>query len=240
MNRDEKRSRAKGLPPAVRNINGRQVLYPSEPSGGTWIALNEAGVSFALVNWYSVTAKAKRDVVSRGAIIPSIGAADSAALTHARLSALPLDRINPFRLIGVFADSRGITEWRWDLRQLTLRHRSWRAQQWISSGLDECKAQKVRSTTFRKALNQKSAGSLRWLRRLHRSHAPRSGPFSICMHREDAVTVSYTEIRSGRNRTTMRHINGAACSIPPGDYQDYANVFSEGLLTAKEQIAHPN
>jgi hypothetical protein len=214
MNRDEKRSRAKGLPPAIRNINGRRVLYPSEPSGGTWIALNETGVSLALINWYSVAARAEGGVISRGTIIPSIGAADSSALAHARLSALPLNRINPFRLVGVFADSQEISEWRWDLRQLTRSCRPWRAQQWISSGFDERKAQKVRSTTFRKALNQRNAGSLRWLRRLHRSHAPHSGPFSICMHRDDAVTVSYTEICLDRNRAAMKHANSAGCSIP--------------------------
>jgi hypothetical protein len=229
MNRDEKRSRSKGLPPVVRLINARRVLCPSEPNGGTWVALNEARVSFALINWYSVAAKAERDVISRGTIIPTVGASDSATLADARLSALPLDRFNPFRLIGVFPNSREICEWRWNLRLLSRKRLPWRAQQWISSGFDERSAQKVRSTTFKKALDQKTAGSLRWLRRLHRSHAPRSGPFSICMHREDSVTVSYTEICLGPNRMTMKHINSAGCSIPAEYCQDYANVFRKGI-----------
>ena len=47
--------------------------------------------------------------------------------------------------------------------------------------------------------------SLAWMRRLHRSHVPAPGPFSICVHREDARTVSYTEIEAA---------SGAVSSIP--------------------------
>src|ERR1051326_3475305 len=180
MNRDEKRTRAKGLPPAIRNQNGRRVLYPSEPSGGTWIALNDKGVALALTNWCSVDAKARGNIVSRGAVIPCVSGVDSPALTNTELAALPLERINPFRLIGVFPGSQEIVEWRWNLKQLTRKRDRWRAQQWISSGFDESTAQNVRSKTFRKAQVQKSAGTIGWLRHLHRSHAPQTGPFSTC------------------------------------------------------------
>jgi hypothetical protein len=215
MNRDEKRTRAKGLPPAKRNHNGRRVLYPSEPSGGTWIALNDKGVSFALINWYSVTSQAKGNIITRGTIIPSLILADSCALANAALAALPLNRINPFRLVGVFAASYEITEWRWDLKQITRKRHTWRAQQWISSGFDEPTAQKLRSETFRQAQTQESAGTIGWLRRLHRSHSPQTGPFSTCMHRTDAATVSYTEIDVFRERASLRHVCGPPCGGSP-------------------------
>ena len=124
MNRDEKRSRAKGLPPSIRNLNGRRVLYPSEPGGGTWIALNDCNTSFALINWYSVAARVAHEPISRGIVIPSICATHSPESTGTRLSQLPLPRINPFRLVGVFPASREIAEWRWDLKRLSFkRHR---------------------------------------------------------------------------------------------------------------------
>ena len=211
MNRDEKRTRAKGIPPELKNHHGRVMVYPSEPSGGTWIALNDNGVSFALVNWYSVTDKAKGNVVSRGVIIPSLGEADSPALANAGLAPLPLDRINPFRLVGVFPVSRQIIEWCWDLKQLTRKRHRWRAQQWISSGFDEPNAQKVRSKTFRLAQTQRSSGTIGWLRRLHRSHSPHPGPFSTCMHRQDAATVSYTELCVFGNRARLCYSCVAPC-----------------------------
>jgi hypothetical protein len=54
--------------------------------------------------------------------------------------------------------------------------------------------------------------SLNWLRQLHRSHSPKRGPFSICMHRRDASTVSYTEVAVSKKRATMRYKSGPCCS----------------------------
>src|SRR5271165_3685691 len=75
MNRDEQLTRAAGLPPARKILNG--LLCPSEPGGGTWIAINQHGVSFALIDWYSVAARVRGDSVSRGEIINVAGAEDS-------------------------------------------------------------------------------------------------------------------------------------------------------------------
>jgi len=50
MNRDEKLTRPTGLPPKKRMVNGRAVISPSEPGGGTWIALNDHGATLALIN----------------------------------------------------------------------------------------------------------------------------------------------------------------------------------------------
>jgi hypothetical protein len=127
------------------------------------------------------------------------------------LRQLPLPCINPFRLIGFFPETNQIFQWRWDLKTLSEKKHPWRLQQWISSGLDEAKAQNKRGVTFQNSLKQKSVGRLEWLRRLHRSHAPDIGPFSTCMHRADAATVSYTEVSVSSRITAMRYFDGAPC-----------------------------
>src|SRR5438552_1368403 len=38
------------------------------------------------------------------------------------------------------------------------------------------------------------------------------GQFSICMHRRDAATVSYTEVAVPKRRATMRYKSGPCCS----------------------------
>ena len=160
MNRDEKLTRIAGLPPAKKTINGRTVLSPSEPGGGTWIALNEVGVTFALINSYSIAAQLKINFVSRGEVVTAVCASDSPDTVSPILRKLPLKKINPFRLMGIFPATREVIQWQWDLRQLVRENHRWQAQQWVSSGFDEPTAQRVRGQIFQKALKQKSAGSL--------------------------------------------------------------------------------
>jgi hypothetical protein len=91
-----------------------------------------------------------------------------------------------------------------------LKHR-WRAQQWISSGYDEPGAQRVRGRTFQRLRRIKSAGSLDWLRALHSSHLPERGPYSTCMHRSDAATVSYSEVEVQKKTSALRYHDGPPC-----------------------------
>ena len=211
MNRDEQLTRAPGLPPKTFLVGDRKIICPSEPGGGTWIALNDAGVTFALINWYSVTARVKKNPVSRGEVVNAVSAQTPPAAAAEILARLPLKQINPFRLIGVFPATKEIFEWRWDLQRLVRKKHPWRAQQFISSGFDEPTAQRIRSATFRRAWRQKSAGTRDWLQRLHRSHAPAPGPFAICMHRADAATVSCTEISVTASAARMVYHATAPC-----------------------------
>ena len=211
MNRDEQLTRAPGLPPQIFSVGNRKIICPSEPGGGTWIALNDMGVTFALINWYSVTARVKVNPVSRGEVVNAVSAQTVSAAASEILAALRLKQINPFRLIGVFPATREVFEWRWDLKRLVRKKHPWRAQQFISSGFDEPAAQRIRSATFRRALRQKSAGRLDWLRRLHRSHTPEPGPFATCMHRADAATVSYSEISVATSAAQMAYHGIAPC-----------------------------
>lgn len=214
MNRDEQLTRAAGLPPAQTILRGCRVLAPSEPGGGTWIAVNDCGVTFALINWYAIPARAPGQAVSRGQVVRTAGSAPTPAAAEAALAQLPLTQINPFRLIGVFPAIREVIEWRWDLQQLVRQPQRWRERQWISSGVDEPAARRSRGRAFRQAWRQKTAGSLPWLRRLHRSHAPHAGPFSTCMHRADAATVSYTEVLVSSSQVWMRYHAGRPCANP--------------------------
>ena len=68
--------------------------------------------------------------------------------------------------------------------------------------------------------------SLSSLRRLHRSHLPKRGPFSICMHRPDAMTISYTEVAVSKQRATMRYKSAPPCSNGANvTRDDFAGAF---------------
>lgn len=211
MNRDEKLTRVAGLAPARNHLNGRVVLCPSEPGGGTWIGLNDTGACLALINWYSVPAKVSDIAISRGEVVKSALTAGFSHEVDAILAGLPLARMNPFRLIGVFPHIGEVIEWRWSLQELERRGHHWRLGTWISSGFDEPGAQQTRGKTFSEALRQTSTGRTDWLRRLHRSHSPERGAYSTCVHRPDAATVSYTEVTVTNRTGTVRYAPGAPC-----------------------------
>lgn len=211
MNRDEQRSRTPGLPPKKVVVSGVQVLCPSEPGGGTWIAVNEKGNGFALINWYAIKVPQPENPLSRGEVVKAVSPTASPEGAAETILALPLSRVRPFRLMGFFPGERKVVEWRWNgLSLITVPH-PWKTNLWISSGHDEPGAQVSRGRVFQQALRQTSAGTAAWLRRLHRSHRPELGPYSICMHRADAATVSYTEITSRPAGVKMSYHGMAPC-----------------------------
>jgi hypothetical protein len=212
MNRDEKFTRSTALPPAIVDLADRRAIFPREPEGGTWIAANDAGVCLALINWHRIEREPKRDVISRGEVVRELAGKSSADEIAYAVMKLPLRKLCPFRLIAIVPSRKVITEWRWNLRRLTRRNHEWRRQHWFSSGFDEPRAELERQRVCDAAHNQRSARNLSWLRQLHRSHAPKRGPFSICMHRPDAITVSYTEVAVSKRRAMMRYKPGPCCS----------------------------
>jgi hypothetical protein len=214
MNRDEKLTRISALPPARYHLGKRDAIFPSEPQGGTWIGVNDARITFALINWYSVSARVTGQTVTRGQIVKSALPLDSPDLVNETLKHAPLNCVNPFRLIGIFPAQRAIVEWRWNLDRVERLDLPWQTCTWISSGWDEPGAQQTRSKAFQRAL-RRSVKDVNWLCRLHRSHAPRQGPYSICMHRSDAETVSYTEIVVSGSVATMAYQPGPPCCEMP-------------------------
>ena len=210
MNRDEQRSRVAGLPPSIVRIAGRRVILPREPDGGTWIAVNEIGLCLALINWHTIDRLPAGELVSRGIVVDSLADSGSLPEVAARLNQLPRRKLRPFRLLGADCQARKVIEWQWDLERMRRVDHGWQIAHWFSSGFDEAEAERVRAevcaTETKRLLGASSA-----LRKLHRSHSPRRGPFSICMHRKDAATVSYAEVAVSLHRAVMRYGDGPPC-----------------------------
>jgi len=212
MNRDEQVSRPQALMPRRHWTGTRASLYPSEAGGGTWIGVSDAEISLALINWYAKPQRDRSLCVSRGIIIPHLLAAESLAEVAVLFADLPLAKINPFRLIAASRKERQLREWRWDAKTLLCKRFGWTRRHWFSSGYDEALVNKKRAAVVRGAAELTLAGT----RKLHQSHLPAEGPFSICMHRADARTVSYTEIAATGSGAAMRYASGSPCRKKPG------------------------
>jgi hypothetical protein len=154
----------------------------------------------------------KKNTLSRGLVVKELAGKSTAKEIAAAVKKLPVRKLRPFRLIAILSRERRVIEWRWNLQRLAIRNHEWQRQHWFSSGFDERRAELERQRVCDAANDQQSAESLSWLRQLHRSHAPKRGAFSICMHRPDAATVSYTEVAVSKRRATMRYKPGPCCS----------------------------
>lgn len=231
MNRDELLTRPVALPPRVFERSGIDVVYPREPSGGAWIACNGQGNLLALLNWNaSESRNLSEKHRTRGLVIPQLVALPDLSATDSHFQEMNLDGLFPFRLIGVFRSEKVVNEWRWDGAAKQSLRLSWVRKHWLSSSLSDSLAEKERGRVCEAAGGEPAAGSNGWLRRLHRSHVPGPGPFSVCVHRQDAATVSYTEVRCGATQISMDYLGGNPC---------LKNGFDEfASLVVKDPVVH--
>jgi hypothetical protein len=192
-NRDESRGRAEASPPVVAQFGGTRAAMPIDPSGGgTWIAVNGAGLVFAILNYNPVAANERKAPKSRGAVIPTL--LDCADVTEAaeRAESLDASHFGPFRMLVVSAES--VVELLSDRNTIISRRLDRGAQPLLftSSGLGDSLVATPRCELFAQTveidatpLSQDDFHRHRWADRSH---------LSVCMSRSDARTVSYTTV----------------------------------------------
>src|SRR5213594_328064 len=93
MNRDEKFTRSTALPPAIVDLADRRAIFPREPNGGTWIAANDVGVCFALINWHRIQRRPVCSIISRGQVVRKLAGKSSTSEVAVALNELPLNRL---------------------------------------------------------------------------------------------------------------------------------------------------
>ena len=226
FNRDEQRTRAAGLPPRVKPFGGRNAVLPTDPaSGGTWLAVSDAGLAFAVLNVNtreepnppapfpgkeggadhppSFPGKGAgglgRATRSRGELIPALIGADSpsAALAIAERD-LRYPEYAPFRLVLV---GQGVVaDVRWDGREPMVMSRllGGSPQMFTSSGLGDHLVEGVRRELFDDLFAGPPETWEAAQDTFHRHRWPGREHLSVNMSRADARTVSHAVIEIGR------------------------------------------
>lgn len=228
MNRDELRSRIAALPPTLHRCGELDALYPSEQGGGTWIGANEKGICAVLINWYSRPRHIGEPLFSRGEIIPRLLACPSTDGMQRIVLSLPLEQLNPFRLFLIKGGAGAVTEYRCEKSGAERLVHPWSRGHWFSSGHDEPSASRTRGEVCLGAAKATDAGTLPWLQRLHTSHEPRVGADSICMHRDDAQTVSLTLVDVSSKSVSMSYHDGPPCESRNGNPARSVLGFTSG------------
>jgi hypothetical protein len=79
-----------------------------------------------------------------------------------------------------------------------------------SSSIERGEGQRARVRVYAELVGT-AAPTRAHLARFQASHAPERGPWSPCMHRADAATVSATEVRVEARRVSLRYAPGSPC-----------------------------
>jgi hypothetical protein len=200
-NRDESRTRAAALAPVVQTIEGRRAVMPLDrDSGGSWIAVNENGLVFTLLNANTPGQPAAAGL-SRGGLIPRLTGAGSLSDALALVLDAGVERYRPFRL--VMLDRSQLVEcWVEDGRPRYRRAYLQDAVMRTSSSLGDAVVEGPRRTLFRRlfhgsahaAAAQDAFHDHQWQGREH---------VSVRMERADASTVSRTTIEVSAGFATM-------------------------------------
>ena len=210
-NRDELLTRPPAIPPAVQAFGEHRAILPIDPpSGGTWIAVSDAGWMATLLNRNPGDMRRANyaDRESRGTIIPSLLTLDSFDDVVDAASAIDAERFAPFRLVVADRDRVAQLIGEGDtIRQAveSLKGRPWLA---TSSGLGDHLVESPRRALF----EERFVGDpTDWPKRqdaFHR-HAWNDRPeLSVCMTRSDAMSVSLTVVELAEDRVIMTYHPG--------------------------------
>ncbi|MDA1026897.1 MAG: NRDE family protein [Planctomycetota bacterium] len=219
FNRDEQRSRDPGLPPTVERRSGIRVIAPLDPvGGGTWISLNEFGISVAILNQNPPPEDRPflAEGVSRGCLVAEASSATDLEAIADSLRVIAPEVERPYRLLATDGHRILVATVRLDgrLTPMTIQIRDWDGAPVLlaSSGIGDHLVEPERAKHFdatvlpvhlrnadRDALDAlDSLDSLDALvatqDQFHNSTSPLRPELAVCMSRREAKTVSRTVI----------------------------------------------
>jgi hypothetical protein len=206
FNRDERLDREIALPPRiVRGREAHSVMPVDASSHGTWIAANDAGLVFALLNGDPPgvvrAAPGPARIRSRGLIIPRLVEATSVDEVRGRLGQLLWRRYPAFRLF-VFGGDRFL-DVRPRIDSLAIVERPARNRfVATASSLRPREAARLRTRLFEGVVARPDAE----LQDIFHDERWRDCPeLSVNMKRTDARTVSRTVVERFDDRIEMRY-----------------------------------
>jgi hypothetical protein len=215
-NRDERIDRPPAIPPRIDERGWVRFIAPVDPqSGGTWIGVNEFGVSVCLLNGKNARDGAPA-IRSRGLIVRDLIWADSARECALWLNQLDLTRVAPF-VVLLLQPEMPATVGHWDGERLTLAGSADSSIPLTSSSYDPLGACEIRHNEFRTLTRSGDRIDPSVLYTFHRSHGHGPSPYSVCMHRPDAETVSLSHIAVTPEVVRFSYSPAAPCRFAAGE-----------------------
>lgn len=201
-NRDEKHTRRIALPPAIRERRGVRFIAPLDGAyGGTWIGVNQFGLSLCLLNRYQdeeISSIEAASYLSRGLLLVELIDCRTRSQTQSRIEQINLAHFRPFTLL-ILEPERPSLLTHWTGHKLLSETDCESATPLISSSHDLTGVSLTRRRQFNSLLIESGKVDDNMLGKFHSSHSPTASAYSTCMHRDDARTVSFSKVNVSRD-----------------------------------------
>lgn len=196
-NRDEQNTRRPALPPVIHAASGTRFIAPVDGDHhGSWIAVNELGITVCLVNRYRCfhcSSERKPRPLSRGVLLTRLAVCRSLEEAQSRFDTLDLAAYPPFTMVAL-APGRPSLLLHWTGRDSLIECNGEAAMPLVSSSFDPRGVEVCRKRLFNTLAEEHGRVDLQLLKDFHASHAPTPSAYSPCMHRENALTVSFSRV----------------------------------------------
>lgn len=203
FNRDESRLRSTALPPRTLSIGNTRYIAPVDQDAyGTWIVTNDQGFSVCLLNNY-IDVHGTLATRSRGLLVRDLAQAKNIPSALQLIDTDIIDDYAPFDLYLFDFNGTYSISWNGKQRSDLADPEPFKS----SSGFNTEEVIRRRQQNYLHT-DKTPEG----LREFHRAHAPNKSAYSVCMHRHDARTQSYTEVAVQSHMASMRYCDGPPCS----------------------------
>lgn len=212
-NRDERHTRKAALAPFVQQQQDVHFIAPVDRDhGGSWIAVNEFGLAFCLLNRYpseSCHNEERREYRSRGLLLMELVDCRDSMEARSRIDRFKLEEFPPFTL-AMLAPAEPSLLIHWTGCDALLEYNS-DAMPLVSSSFNQRGVGICRKRLFERMVAEQGHINIRGLLDFHSSHWPAPSAYSPCMHREDAATVSFSWIKVGEDGIEFFYLPFAPC-----------------------------
>jgi hypothetical protein len=203
-NRDESITRPRALLPQILPFGPRFAILPIDPSsGGTWIAVNDAGLAFVLLNRNELPQEIRPELMSRGSIVPCLLHSDDLPSALALARDLNGDCFAPFKLIVSNRHEFAVIKGGQEPTRITDHGLLAQPVMFTSSGLGDHLVQGPRRELFETWFRHGSSQSRQIA--FHQHSWPEQKHLSVCMRRQDARTVSFSLVDVGRDNAELTY-----------------------------------
>ncbi len=231
-NRDERHTRKPAIGPRLGKV--REVSFVAPVDGdhrGSWIGTNQFGLTLCLLNRYGEWIPIPdRDYTSRGLLLTDLLDSSDSQHFRERLSDIELNRFQPFTMLALSVGEPALLI-NWTGTECTLQPDAEALMPLTSSSLKNSNLGIRRRELFAEMASQRTNLDLELLDEFHRSHLPERGPASVCMHRDDAATVSLSTVVVNPASVEFLYHPNSPCLRAPSE-----NVLLERVVVQSQVV----